>query len=228
MGNAALMRLERVSKLYTMGRGTVRALRAIDLEVGEGEFLAVTGPSGSGKSTLLHLMGGLDTPTEGRIWWQVRDLTRLEGGALAAWRGDHVGFVFQAYNLVPTLTAQENVALPLLFRGISPSEREQRAVRLLERVGLERRRAHRPSELSGGEQQRVALARALAGDPDLILADEPTGNLDAESGSALLGLLRELNAEGASIVLATHDPEAAHYAARFARLVDGLLGPAEE
>ncbi len=201
------------------------ALKDIHLEIAAGEFLALMGPSGSGKSTLLHILGGLDWPSGGRVLWQGRDLATLGGAELARWRGRHVGFVFQTFNLVPALTALENVELPLLLRGVSPHRRRKRASALLEQVGLAERAHHKPTELSGGEQQRVALARALVSDPAMILADEPTGNLDSETGRAILQLLRALNQQGTTIVLATHNWEAAGYAQRIIRLRDGRLMP---
>jgi putative ABC transport system ATP-binding protein len=219
-----MMKLERVSKIYVLGSATIHALRDVDLELESGEFLAVMGPSGSGKSTLLHLLGGLDLPSRGRVLWHGRDLTVLSESELARWRGEHVGFVFQTFQLIPTLTALENVELPLLLRGISPKERRRRAHERLRAVGLEERARHKPTELSGGEQQRVALARALVVDPAIILADEPTGNLDSQTGQVILGLLRDLNERrDVTVVLATHDREAAGYARRIAHLKDGML-----
>jgi len=218
-----MIRLEQVSKIYILGSSTVYALRDVDLEVERGEFLAVMGPSGSGKSTLLHLIGGLDLPSRGRLLWDGRDLAALSEAELARWRGEHVGFVFQTFQLIPTLTAQENVELPLLLRGIPPGERRRRAHERLEEVGLGARAHHKPAELSGGEQQRVALARALAVDPAIILADEPTGNLDSSSGEEILQMLKRLNARGKTIVLATHNPEASKYATRVVHLKDGRL-----
>jgi putative ABC transport system ATP-binding protein len=218
-----VIQLEQVSKVYAMGSITVPALKDVTLEIQAGDFLAVMGPSGSGKSTLLHLLGGLDWPSSGRVLWDGRDLTTLRPHELARWRGEHVGFVFQTFYLIPTLTALENVEMPLLLRGISPKGRRARACERLEQVGLSQRMLHKPAELSGGEQQRVALARALVGDPRLILADEPTGNLDSETGGKLLQLLRELNEQGTTIMLATHDPEAAQYARTIIRLRDGVL-----
>lgn len=217
------MRLEGVSKVYAMGNTIIQALQDVYLELTPGEFLAVMGRSGSGKSTLLHILGGLDWPSSGRVLWGERDLTTLSAPELASWRGEHVGFVFQSFNLMPTLTARENVELPLLLRGVSPNERRMWARERLEQVGLAERASHKPAELSGGEQQRVALARALVSDPAMILADEPTGNLDSETGQALLQLLRELNERGTTIVLATHDPEAAGYSQRIIRLKDGAV-----
>ena len=220
---APLLACERVSKLYTLGRSTVRALRGVDLTVEAGEFLALVGPSGSGKSTLLHLMGGLDVPSDGRVRYRGQDLSQLDGTQLADWRAAHVGFVFQTFQLVPTLTTWENAALPLLFRGVAPRDRQERARTMLDRVGLSQRLDHRPSELSGGEQQRVALARALVGEPELILADEPTGNLDAATSRSILDLLSNLHDDGMAIVLATHDLDAAGKADRVVRLHDGQI-----
>jgi ABC-type antimicrobial peptide transport system, ATPase component len=195
-GKAPLIRIEGLRREFPMGRETVHALDGVDLTVAEGEFLGVTGPSGSGKSTLLHLLGGLDRPTDGHIWVRGRDLTALDENELAAYRRREVGFVFQSFYLVPTMTALQNVEFPMYFARIPPAQRRERALYLLERVGLADRRNHRPTELSGGEQQRVAIARALANDPVLILADEPTGNLDSRTGAEVLRLLGELNAEG--------------------------------
>ncbi len=220
---APLLACERVSKLYRLGRSTVRAVQSVDLVVDDGEFLALVGPSGSGKSTLLHLLGGLDMPSDGRVLYRAQDLTRFDGTQLADWRAEHVGFVFQTFQLVPTLTTLENAALPLLFDGISPKKRHEHARIMLDRVGLSDRLDHRPSELSGGEQQRVALARALVGEPDLLLADEPTGNLDSATGGSILDLLGELHGDGIAIVLATHDAEAATRAERTLLLRDGQL-----
>ncbi len=220
----ALLRLEGVSKTYVAGIVPVHALRDVTLSLDSGEFLAVMGPSGSGKSTLLHLMGGLDVPTRGRVLWRDRDLGGMSTSQRARWRSQHVGFVFQAFQLLPHLTARENVELPLVLQGVAPKERRRRAEALLERVGLLRRRAHKPSELSGGEQQRVAIARALITNPEVLLADEPTGNLDSETGHQILELIRELNErDGLTVVLATHNREAASYAHAVVELRDGRL-----
>ncbi|RLE30400.1 macrolide ABC transporter ATP-binding protein [Candidatus Acetothermia bacterium] len=217
----ALLSLEGVTKSYRMGQVEVPALRGVDLELAEGEFLAIMGPSGSGKSTLLHIAGLLDRPTEGRVLWRGEDVTGLRPGRLAELRGKHIGFVFQTFNLVPTLTAQENVELPLLFQGVTPRARRSRARELLAQVGLADRGGHRPNQLSGGERQRVAIARALAPDPELILADEPTGNLDSASGREILELLQSLNGAGKTLVLVTHDAEAAAVAKEVRRMRDG-------
>jgi putative ABC transport system ATP-binding protein len=219
-----MIKLERISKIYVSGRSTVQALRDVDLEIQAGDFPAVMGPSGSGKSTLLHLLGGLDVPSSGRILWRDRDLAGLSRAELARWRSRHVGFIFQTFHLMPTLTALENVELPLLLQGVPPKERRARAQQVLSRVGLAERSHHKPNELSGGEQQRVAVARALIAQPEVLLADEPTGNLDSETGRAVLELLREINEQGGvTVVLATHDPEVASFAHEILRLRDGRL-----
>lgn len=222
----ALLRLERVSKAYAVGRlpVPVYALRDVNLAVEEGAFLAVMGPSGSGKSTLLHLMGGLDVPTQGRVLWRGEDLAAMSAAGRARWRSRHVGFVFQTFQLLPHLTVQENVELPLVLQGVPFPERRRRAEALLAQVGLANRQGHKPPELSGGEQQRVAMARALVTEPELLLADEPTGNLDSETGREILRLLQALNErKGLTIVLATHNPDSASYAQAVLRLQDGRL-----
>ncbi len=222
-GKVPLIRVEGLRREFPMGRDTVHALDGVDLTVAEGEFLGVTGPSGSGKSTLLHLLGGLDRPTDGHIWVQGRDLTALDENELAAYRRREVGFVFQSFYLVPTMTALQNVEFPMYFARIPPARRRERALYLLERVGLADRRNHRPTELSGGEQQRVAIARALANDPVLILADEPTGNLDSRTGAEVIRLLGELNAEGRTIILVSHDPTMIAHTRRHIRMLDGRI-----
>ena len=219
--SAPLLSLERVTKARRVVRGEVLGRRGVDLERGGGEFLAKMGPSGSGKSTLLHSAGLLGRPTSGRVRWQGEDVTGLRSARLAELRGRHIGFVFQTFNLIPTLTAQENVELPLLFQGVTPRARRSRARELLAQVGLTDRGGHRPNQLSGGERQRVAIARALAPDPELILADEPTGNLDSASGREILELLQSLNEEGKTLVLVTHDAEAAAVAREVRRMRDG-------
>ncbi|HED03193.1 MAG TPA: ABC transporter ATP-binding protein [Candidatus Fraserbacteria bacterium] len=216
-------KLEGVRKIYSVGRSLVPALRGLDLEIATGEFLAIMGPSGSGKSTLLALLGGLDRPSAGRICWGDQDLTGFSEDHLARWRSERVGFLFQTFNLISPLSAAENVELPLLLRGVPRRIRRERARQLLRRVGLAERAEHKPTELSGGEQQRVALARALANDPPIILADEPTGNLDSQVGAQVLALLQELHGEGRTVVLVTHDPAAAGYGERAVRLKDGRV-----
>jgi len=226
MRTEPIVELQRVWKIYRMGRWRrieVEALRGVDLAVERGEFLAVMGPSGSGKSTLLHLMGCLDRPTKGRVLFEGQDVTRLRPSALARIRNRRVGFVFQSFNLSPTLSALGNVELPMIFAGMPRAERIYRAQELLSRVGLGERAKHLPSELSGGEQQRVAIARALANSPDLLLADEPTGNLDTETGRGVLSLLSEANREGVTVAVVTHDPEVAEAAGRKLGLRDGRI-----
>jgi ABC-type lipoprotein export system ATPase subunit len=211
-------------KSYPVGKRTLEVLRGIDLEVFRGEFLALRGASGAGKSTLLHLLGGLDLPNAGEIRFDGTDLRALSAGALAQWRNRRVGFIFQAYHLLPELSALENVALPARLARIAPAEAARRAVALLERVGLGQRLEHRPYELSGGEQQRVAVARALVNEPDLILADEPTGNLDSHTGEEIIHLLETLRAERqATFIMATHDAHIAARARRVIELADGRL-----
>jgi len=218
-----LIELRDVWKTYRLGKVEVHALRGVSLALAGGEFLAVMGPSGSGKSTLMHLMGCLDLPTRGQVLFSGTDTSHLRSRELAEIRGSKLGFVFQTFNLVHTLTALENVELPMIFQGAPRGQRGTRARELLERVGLADRLHHRPSELSGGEQQRAAIARALANDPNIILCDEPTGNLDSAAGTTILELLKKLNEEGRTVVLVTHDPEAAEYAKRKLHLRDGQV-----
>ncbi|HEY3860266.1 MAG TPA: ABC transporter ATP-binding protein [Verrucomicrobiae bacterium] len=211
-------------KTYPVGKSTLEVLRGIGLEVARGEFLALRGASGAGKSTLLHLLGGLDLPNAGEVRFDGTDLRELSPGALAQWRNRRVGFIFQAYHLLPELSALENVALPARVARIAPAEAARRAEALLERVGLSRRLVHRPYELSGGEQQRVAIARALVNEPDLILADEPTGNLDSHTGGEIIQLLEGLRAERqATFIMATHDAHIAARAHRVVELADGQI-----
>jgi len=224
----ALVELENISKIYRLGEVDVPALRGVDLSVQAGDFLALMGPSGSGKSTLLHILGLLDRPTTGRVLWEGEDVTRLNGAKLAELRSRRIGFVFQMFNLVHNLTALENVELPLIFLGVPARERRKRAEEMLVRLGLGDRLRHRPSQLSGGQQQRVALARALVTDPALLIADEPTGNLDTATGREILNLFRDLNAQGRTVVLATHDPEAAGVAKIRLRLRDGQIVEVEK
>jgi putative ABC transport system ATP-binding protein len=218
-----MIELKNVQKVYPMGEVSVPALRGISLTIHPGEFVAIMGPSGSGKSTLMHLIGCLDLPSDGVVQLDGKDITQLDEDTLAQIRGKKIGFVFQTFNLIPTLTAQENVELPLFFQGVPREERHARAAELLRKVGLDGRLHHKPAQLSGGERQRVAIARALANDPEIILADEPTGNLDSESGEAILDLLAQLHREGKTIILVTHNPEAAAYAQRIVRIRDGRL-----
>jgi putative ABC transport system ATP-binding protein len=218
-----VIHIENVSKSYDMGRVQVEALRGIDLHIKRGEYAAILGPSGSGKSTLMHILGCLDTPTTGHYRLDGSPVEKLKRNELAQVRSEKIGFVFQSFNLLAHATAEGNVELPLIYNGTRRRQRRQRAAELLERVGLGHRREHKPSELSGGQRQRVALARALAADPDLILADEPTGNLDTASGEEVVALFEELVAEGRTVIIVTHDVEIAQRARRIIRLRDGLI-----
>ncbi|APG03212.1 ABC transporter ATP-binding protein [Luteibacter rhizovicinus DSM 16549] len=221
---ATLIDIQDLSKVYERGRQKVEVLHGVNLKIEEGDFLALMGPSGSGKTTLLNLIGGLDTPTGGSITVAGERIDRLGSGALAKWRAAHVGFVFQFYNLMPMLTGQRNVELPLLLTKLSAAQRKQNASIALQLVGLSDRATHKPSELSGGQQQRVAIARAIVSDPTLLVCDEPTGDLDRQSAEDILGLLRELNREhGKTIVMVTHDPKAAEYANHTLHLDKGTL-----
>ena len=213
-----------LTRTFTIGENEIYALRGIDLDVPAGEFLALIGPSGSGKSTFLNLVSGLDRPSSGELWVAGVELSASRERALTEHRRRRVGFVFQSFNLLPLLNALENVALPLMFVGVPERERLERARLLLEQVGLADRLAHLPSQLSGGEQQRVAIARALVGRPSIILADEPTGNIDTATGAEIMALLRRLNREqGVTLLLVTHDAEAAAFADRIVGLRDGQI-----
>jgi putative ABC transport system ATP-binding protein len=224
IGPAAMIALRGVSRTYPQGQKAVRALDHVDLAVEPGEFVNIVGPSGSGKSTLLHLIGGLDRPSAGEVMVHGRSLARMRDDEVTIFRRRHVGFVFQSFNLLPALTAAENVALPLLLDGGRMRDVRSRVERLLARVGLEHRAEHRPDELSGGEMQRVAVARALITEPLLVLADEPTGNLDRASGDAILELIREANRRhGQTVVLVTHDPHAAAFGSRTVTVQDGRI-----
>jgi putative ABC transport system ATP-binding protein len=224
---AAVVSLEHVIKRYRRGRQVIEVLHNLDLEVEAGEFLALMGPSGSGKTTLLNLIGGLDQPTEGEVVVAGEEIDRLSGGELARWRSRHVGFVFQFYNLMPTLSAERNVELPLLLTPLSRAQRKQSVDAALALVGLTDWRRHRPNELSGGQQQRVAIARAIVADPTLLVCDEPTGDLDRETAEDVLGFLQQLNrTQGKTIIMVTHDPKAASFASRIVNLDKGALVPA--
>ncbi len=219
-----LIRAIALARRYQMGKTSVDALRGVDLEVAPGEFVALVGPSGSGKSTLLHLIGGLVRPTGGEVWVNGMELGRSSDRELVRYRRDMLGFVFQSFNLLPIKTAWENVAVPLMLAGVPLERRRARALALLEQLGLGQRANHRPTELSGGEQQRVAIARALANQPRLILADEPTGNLDSRTGGEIMALLRRLvRDEGLTLLLVTHDMSVARYADRIVHLRDGAV-----
>jgi putative ABC transport system ATP-binding protein len=219
-----LLDLREITKDYALGQTIVHALRGLDLAIEKGEIVAIMGPSGSGKSTLMHLLGALDTPSAGTASLEGHNLHELSENELVTLRGKKLGFVFQTFNLIQSLTAQKNVELPMIFQGVRKSARAERARALLEKVGLGERMKHRPNELSGGERQRVAIARALANDPEILLADEPTGNLDSETGATILELLKKLSIdEGKTMILITHDPDAAAIAHRIVRLRDGRV-----
>ncbi|MGC3952892.1 MAG: ABC transporter ATP-binding protein [Propionicimonas sp.] len=220
---SALLSMAGVRKVYDTGAVQVEALRGIDLEVATGDYLAIMGPSGSGKSTLMHIIGCLDVPTAGRYELDGEEVAQLTENQLAEVRNRRLGFVFQSFNLLPSLSAQRNVELPLVYAGVGTAERRERAKSALERVGLGNRRDHRPGELSGGQQQRVSVARALVTDPSLILADEPTGALDSVSTRDILDLFAELNDAGRTIVVITHEAEVAERAKRVVHIYDGLL-----
>jgi putative ABC transport system ATP-binding protein len=212
---SALVTIKQVVKGYTRGKQRVEVLHALDLDVQAGEFLALMGPSGSGKTTLLNLIGGLDRPDSGEVTVAGQRIDRLSSGQLAKWRARHVGFIFQFYNLLPVLTAERNVEVPLLLTKLSKRERKRNVQAALELVGLADRAKHKPSELSGGQQQRVAIARAIVADPTLLVCDEPTGDLDRETSESILQLLQLLNTkQGKTIVMVTHDPRAADHASR--------------
>lgn len=224
----AAVALHDVRKTYQMGDQTVHALDGVSLTIPRGSYTAVMGPSGSGKSTLMNVVGCLDTPTEGVVEVDGVDVTTLSDAERTALRGDEIGFVFQTFNLMPQQTARENVELPMTFQGVGRSERRERAADLLERVGLGDRLDHKPNELSGGQRQRVAIARALANDPAIILADEPTGNLDSETEAEILELFEELNAAGNTLLVVTHERVVAEHAERIVHLFDGELEEIEE
>ncbi len=219
----AVIEMQGIRKVYTAGDNTVEALKDVSLTVEKGEFTAIIGRSGSGKSTLMNILGCLDLPTEGKYLLNGEDVGAADPKRLSAIRNRHIGFVFQSFHLLPTLTALENVEMPLIYAGLGRSERRARAKEMLSRVGLSDRMQHYPRELSGGQQQRVAVARAVAGAPPLILADEPTGNLDEGSGRDIMALLRELHAGGTTVLLITHDPQIAREAERRVEMQDGRL-----
>jgi len=218
-----MIRLRSVSKTYRMGDVDVQALNGIDLEIARGDYVGVTGPSGSGKTTLMEIVGCLSRPSAGSYELDGRRVDEIDDVALAALRGERIGFVFQTFNLLPRLTAVDNVELPMLYRRVPRRQRRERALDLLDRVGLAGRARHRPSELSGGERQRVAIARALVNRPSVILADEPTGNLDTATGNAIMELIEHLHAEGQTVILVTHDPSIAARVGRTVSLRDGAI-----
>ncbi len=221
-----IVQIRNLRKVFAHGGAEVVALDNVDLDVQAGEFLSLMGPSGSGKSTLLHILAGIDRPTSGECWVLGRDLCDLSEDELSAWRSEHIGFIFQSFNLIPVLTAFENVEMPLLLTNLSRKERAEHARTVLEIVGLGDRMTHYPRQLSGGQEQRVAIARALVTDPDMIFADEPTGDLDARSAEDALGILRKLNRDfGKTVIMVTHDPKASTYATVTRHLDKGEMLP---
>jgi len=218
-----IIRLENVHRDYIMGGTKIHAVEDINLDIHRGDFVAIVGPSGSGKSTMMNLVGALDFATTGDIYLDNVDIEHLHESDLAQLRGKKIGFIFQTFNLIPTLTALENVMLPMIFQGIEKQERIQRATKILNRLNMGPRLKHLPSELSGGERQRVAIARALANDPEVILADEPTGNLDSKTGEEVVKIFEELNKEGKTIIMVTHDHNMAKHADKIYRLKDGMI-----
>ncbi|MCK4352426.1 ABC transporter ATP-binding protein [candidate division WOR-3 bacterium] len=218
-----LINTKGLTKVYKMGNIEVHALRGIDLQIEEGEYIAITGPSGSGKSTLMHILGCLDTPSSGTYLFRDREVQNLSEDELANIRNQEVGFVFQTFNLLPRLKAYENVELPLIYSNTKASVSEDRAFKVLEKVGLQERINHRPTELSGGECQRVAIARALITNPKVIFADEPTGNLDTKTGNEIMELFSSLHKEGRTLIVVTHDPEVSSYTNRIIKIRDGIL-----
>ncbi|MBO4355582.1 MAG: ABC transporter ATP-binding protein [Clostridia bacterium] len=219
-----LIHLENIYKIYSEGfENEVRALDGINLDIDQGEFVAVVGSSGSGKSTLMNILGCLDMPTEGDYFLAGEDIRSLTDKELSKIRNQQIGFIFQGFNLIPALSAEENVELPLIYRGLSPGKRKELAMHALERVGLSERSRHKPAEMSGGQQQRVAIARAIATSPPIIMADEPTGALDSKTGLEIIDFLRKLNAEGSTVILITHDNGIAKSAKRIVRISDGKI-----
>ena len=220
---SALVEIKDVCKVYNPGENEVRALDHVSLTIDEQEFVAIIGHSGSGKSTLMNMLGCLDVPTSGEYWLHGQDVSALSDDALSDIRNREIGFIFQGFNLIPNLTALENVELPLIYRGVSKSVREELSVEALKKVGLEHRMDHKPSEMSGGQQQRVAIARAIAQAPPVILADEPTGNLDSNSTKEIMDILKGLHKEGRTVILITHDNEIAAQAKRVIKISDGKI-----
>lgn len=218
-----MIEVKGVSKVYRMGKEVVTALKDVSLKIDKGEFVAIIGPSGSGKSTLMHLIGGLDTPTVGSVYIEGNDIGKLKDKMLSKYRNEKIGFVFQAFNLENTQTALENVMMPLIFAGVSKKERKQRAKEALEQVGLGNYLKHKPNEMSGGQRQRVSVARALVNKPEIIFADEPTGNLDTKSGEAIMELFKEINDKGFTVIMVTHNPLEAAKAKRVIKIIDGAI-----
>ena len=218
-----IIRLDKVKKHYPMGDSVVKALDGVSVKIKKGDFVVIIGPSGSGKSTMMNMVGALDLPTKGEIYLDEQDIAHLDESDLAQIRGNKIGFVFQTFNLIPTLTTIENIALPMIFHGIEKHERLERAEKILENVKLEHRKNHFPNELSGGERQRVAIGRALANDPEVILADEPTGNLDTKTGAEIMKLFGELNEKGKTIILVTHDLNLLKHSKKTLKIQDGKI-----
>jgi len=219
----SIIELKEVTKEYKMGDVIVRALDGLNIKIKKGEFVAIMGPSGSGKSTIMNMIGCLDLPNKGNIFLNAKNIGHMHESKLASIRGKEIGFIFQQFNLINTLSILENVMLPMVFQNIPLDDRIQKARKLLEMVGLSKRMKHKPNELSGGEQQRVAIARALANDPEIILADEPTGNLDSKTGNEIMEFLKKLNKQGKTVIVVTHDANLAKYAQRIIHLRDGRV-----
>ncbi|MBK6346620.1 MAG: ABC transporter ATP-binding protein [Bacteroidales bacterium] len=225
--NQEVIRLEEITRFFKVGTEIVRALRGVSLSIKKNEFVALMGPSGSGKSTLMNLLGCLDTPSGGSYWLNGSDVSKLQDNELAEIRNKEIGFVFQTFNLLPRLTALENVALPMIYAGFGKPQRLDRAMQVLEDVKLSDRIKHKPNELSGGQRQRVAIARALVNKPSIILADEPTGNLDSKTSVEIMGLIEDIHKAGNTIILITHEEDIARHAHRIVRLSDGLVASDE-
>ena len=226
--NNTIIELKKVKKHYHMGESIVKAVDGVDVKINRGDFIVIMGPSGSGKSTMMNMVGALDLATEGDIFLDNQNIGHLEESELAQIRGSKIGFVFQTFNLIPTLTALENISLPMIFQGIGKRERVERGEKILEDVKLSHRRDHFPNELSGGERQRVAIGRALANNPEVILADEPTGNLDSKTGSEIMRLFEDLNKKGKTIILVTHDQGLLKHAQKTLKIRDGKIVKSEK
>jgi len=223
MGNEVIINLQNIERSFEIGEETVRALRSVDLNIHRNEYVALMGPSGSGKSTLMNILGCLDTPSSGAYFLNGTDVSKMTDNELAGIRNKEIGFIFQTFNLLPKSTALDNVILPLIYAGMSKEDRDKRAMQALTEVGLANRVKHKPNELSGGQRQRVAIARALVNNPSIILADEPTGNLDSKTSEEIMGLFEDIHTKGNTIIVVTHEEDIARYAHRIIRLKDGLV-----